>query len=523
MRLRTLFFFATLLLIFDTYATDKLKLELSYAIDLNDEYSFDERSNIPFQDISLEYLNIGYNVHPVWMKVKVYSDSEMPNQFFKIEKTLTDSLSFYKQEEGVWYKQLVGIKVENSDTHPSGYYLPVQLQKGENVFYLKIKSNFSHLYELSITNRGQLEKGDYYQNIKHGLLLGLFIVIVLYNLFLGINLKDSMYAYYALHGLIIMFSLLSLEGFFSQKFMNVSSSYIYLIITLNICLASVVSCWFCIKFLNLKKTNRLFYHIMIALMGVDLVSFLGIFILQQLGYQITYYTLTTVTTVYCIFAFMTGVISYRKGNKVAKFYLMGWTVYFLGIISQAFVLYGILDPTYFNKNFYIIAIISEVLLMSFALADRYKKIRKDQKSLEHTLANKQDNLDVVLLDNIRRQTVQDKLIEQLKEITKSDDIEKGVRSLILDLSQQKNTDVKQLHFQENIEEVDVQFLKRLKQLHPQLTSTELEICSLLKLNYNTKEIASFRQTSEGAVKTNKSRIKKKIGAETTLNDYIMSV
>ncbi|OHX66645.1 7TM diverse intracellular signaling domain-containing protein [Flammeovirga pacifica] len=523
MKICLLFIIVTTFLTFNLQADDIHKIGISYAIDINHEYQFDKRTEIPFQEIHQEYLNLGYHTDAIWIKAEVDVSKSTNEFFFRIDKTLTDSLTFYSQEAGFWKEQLVGIKVENSNTYPSGYYLPVQLNKGHNTFYIRVVSNFSHLYELSLVDRQLIEKFDYRQNLKHGLLLGLFIVIVLYNLFLGVNLKDSIYAYYALHGLIIMLSLLSLEGFFSQKYLNISSDYIYFIITINVCLASVISCWFCIKFLNLRKTNPAFHVIMISMMVLDLASFVGLFIMQKLGYQITYYALTTVTTIYCVFAMLTGLISYRRGNEVAKFYLMGWTVYFIGIISQAFVLYGVISPTYLNKNFYIIAIISEVLLMSFALADRYKKIQKNQRTLKDKIANKQENLDVVLLDNRRRQNVQEKIIDQLKVINKSGEIEKGIKSLILELSHQKISDDKQLHFQENIEEVDVQFLKRLKHMHPQLTSTELEVCSLLKLNYSTKEIASYRQTSEGAVKTNKSRIKKKIGSEVSLNEYVMSV
>ncbi|NLR94392.1 MULTISPECIES: 7TM diverse intracellular signaling domain-containing protein [Flammeovirga] len=516
--------FIFLLFAFSSLGAKNSKLSLSYIWDRNNSIQISTIDEVPFNDVPGHQINLSYSPTPVWIKAEIESD-EVRREFLKFNKTLVDSLTFYHYDaNNQLVSQLGGVKVDNSETNASGFYFPITLHKGSNVFYFRAKNNYSHIYGITLVDHIEIEKTEFIQITKYGILLGIFIVMVLYNVFLSVNLKDSIYGYYALHAFFVLLGALSLEGFFTLKYLNIPAVLLPHIIAVSVCTVSVISCVFCIKFLKLKQTSKLYYMIMRTVMIVDIVIFVFVCTLQAIGFDITYKFLTIMTTVYCFFALATGVKSVQQGNSVAKFYLLGWTVYFLGIISQALIFYGILVQNIVTQNFYLFAIVTEVLLMSFALADRYRQIKIEKKKLSQTLATKQDDLDVVILDNKRRHTVHQNVMLQLKEILNNkENIEKEVRSMVMDLSHQNISDEKQLHFQDNISEVDTFFIKKLKTMHPNLTPAELEICSLLKLNYSTKEIASFRSTSEGAVKVNKSRIKKKLGLETTLNDYIITV
>ena len=69
------------------------------------------------------------------------------------------------------------------------------------------------------------------------------------------------------------------------------------------------------------------------------------------------------------------------------------------------------------------------------------------------------------------------------------------------------------------------FFKYLKINYPQLTANDLKLCACLKLNLDSKEIASLMNLSVRSVENNRSRLRKKFGLEPqqNLNEFIMSI
>lgn len=64
------------------------------------------------------------------------------------------------------------------------------------------------------------------------------------------------------------------------------------------------------------------------------------------------------------------------------------------------------------------------------------------------------------------------------------------------------------------------FNQQLLAIHPQLSHLDLEYCALIKLNFDTKEIAQFKNTSVNSVESRKYRIRKKLGIATHENMYV---
>lgn len=60
------------------------------------------------------------------------------------------------------------------------------------------------------------------------------------------------------------------------------------------------------------------------------------------------------------------------------------------------------------------------------------------------------------------------------------------------------------------EQKHTNFFKKLKEIYPQLTSNDLKLCACLRLNLDSKEIASLMNISVRAVENNRSRLRKKL-------------
>ena len=69
------------------------------------------------------------------------------------------------------------------------------------------------------------------------------------------------------------------------------------------------------------------------------------------------------------------------------------------------------------------------------------------------------------------------------------------------------------------------FFKKLKETYPLLTSGDLRLCACLKLNMDTKDIASLMNLSIRAVENNRYRLRKKLGLQSSqnLNDFFLAI
>lgn len=80
-------------------------------------------------------------------------------------------------------------------------------------------------------------------------------------------------------------------------------------------------------------------------------------------------------------------------------------------------------------------------------------------------------------------------------------------------------------FETRFENVNQEFYDKLLQQFPDLTPTELRLCSFLKLKLTTREIAGLLNRSIGTVDNARSNLRKKMKMETdnTLSDFLLTI
>lgn len=75
------------------------------------------------------------------------------------------------------------------------------------------------------------------------------------------------------------------------------------------------------------------------------------------------------------------------------------------------------------------------------------------------------------------------------------------------------------------EEKHTGFFKKMKALYPQLTNNDLRLCACLKLNLETKEIASLMNLSIRAIENSRYRLRKKLNIQPSqnLNEFFLGI
>jgi len=112
------------------------------------------------------------------------------------------------------------------------------------------------------------------------------------------------------------------------------------------------------------------------------------------------------------------------------------------------------------------------------------------------------------------QSLYNKLLK-FKELTKSDthDLNEVLKSIKSRLIINKDLN----YFNGNVKKINHAFRSNLKETYPCLTTNEIHLACLLRLNLNTKEIAIIKNISPNSVKVLRYRLRKKMDMKTSIN------
>ena len=109
------------------------------------------------------------------------------------------------------------------------------------------------------------------------------------------------------------------------------------------------------------------------MVGYALIALVNLTPMYPLGLGLAQ-MLSLVTCIYFIYA---AVKRYRQGVNSAKFYLIGWTIFLILVMIYILTINGVIPGNFFTTHSIFIGHMTEVLLLSFALADRINILKKE--------------------------------------------------------------------------------------------------------------------------------------------------
>ena len=144
---------------------------------------------------------------------------------------------------------------------------------------------------------------------------------------------------------------------------------------------------------------------------------------------------------------------------------------------------------------------------------KLKRQKLEQEKIERELDYKKSDLRDLGTYLTELKDIQDTISEKLHEIKgqKTEEQKNSIASLLLELNSKIHSQERLQLISESIEQVNEEFHKKLINMYPRLTKTELELCGYFKLNMSNKEISILKGISFDAVKKGRYRLRKKLG------------
>jgi len=140
---------------------------------------------------------------------------------------------------------------------------------------------------------------------------------------------------------------------------------------------------------------------------------------------------------------------------------------------------------------------------------RNDKLRADIRHKSKQLANQ--TMDVLqknrFLTDIKLEMV------ELKKRAQSEEVKSSMRRMIRKIDRNIEDEDTQKVFETNFDQVHENFLRRLREVFPELTAKDLRLCAYLRLNLSSKEIAPLLNISIRGVEISRYRLRKKLNLD----------
>ncbi|SDI57394.1 helix-turn-helix and ligand-binding sensor domain-containing protein [Winogradskyella thalassocola] len=204
-----------------------------------------------------------------------------------------------------------------------------------------------------------------------------------------------------------------------------------------------------------------------------------------------------------------------------------WYLKPLAIVSYfVFALFFIYVLYYFNKKHYKkqqqkLIDNKERELRLEQLENQRQLIQVKNKNLQQNIENKNRELGMATMNLVKR----NELLNNIKgELSKSKTLSEVGKVVKLINSSINDTNDWEL-FEEAFNNVDKDFMKKIKSIHPSITPNDLRLCAYLRLNLSSKEIAPLLNISHKSVEVRRYRLRKKMGLEheQSLSNYIIEL
>lgn len=365
--------------------------------------------------------NLGLTSMPVWFGMRL-SSAEDIRRLLHIAYPPLDWLDIYLVQGDRIVEQVQSGDQRLFSTRPihhRDFLLPLQLEAGVE-YRLFIRVETQGALQLPVT---LWEAHEFLEHTQHSfafqlLFLGIMAALAIYNLLLCFVVRDRAYLWYVVYLASFFWAQLTLRGIGFQYLWPEwpALNNFLLPLLLSVSLAAVG--FFTHSFLDARRYSR-FWSATILSVGWVGVLLTGASLVMP--YNVLISLLLVAVSAGAAIAFSTGCYLWWKGQPLARLYVIAWSAFLLGNVLFNLEKAGLLPFSSFAEHTVQVGTIVQMLLLSFALAQRINLERQQRQKAQERALTIQREATERLEQNVAERTEQlREAYEQLKEISQLD-------------------------------------------------------------------------------------------------------
>lgn len=352
--------------------------DLEYLEDSSRSLVFRSVEKLPFAPVPSAKPSFGYSSSAYWLRFSL--ESTEPREVWIELVSLVDSIEMYAVSPSGGIVRMNTGRMEPLHTRPiahRNFVFPLPLETGKTRVYFRFVSSGSMLFPITVWSREGFRAKDYVEQKVFGLYFGILLALALYNLFLFLSVRDASYIYYVFYVVSFTAFQAAVWGILHELLPS-SGALATMLLPASIGASILFVSGFALEFLRIGSGVRRFCLRALQVLGgvTAVLAFTAPYRIAAQGGVILGITAVVVLTVVSF--------SVLRSFKPARYFILAFAALFVGVGVIALRNLGVLPFSFLTSYSGQIGSVMEVVLLSFALADRINTLKgeKEQAQLE---------------------------------------------------------------------------------------------------------------------------------------------
>ena len=388
-------------------ATEPLKLDVKnfkgQLVGSNFEYLEDKDGKWKINDVvskelssrfkasGKDTLNFGNTKSTYWLRVNVLNPESVDLKWFlELEFVKIDQIRLYIPNHNGGFIEKKGgdfLPFHERDIEHRTFVFPITSKPGESFCYLAVASDGMMRFPLQVWSEKNLHDYITTDTIAWGFFFGILIVMLIYNIFIFLSVRDMSYLNLSLVILSATAMYLASDGTGFQ-FIWPDTPWMTNLNSFFTPLVFAFLYLFVRSFLEVPKYMPKIDKIYIAVIGLSMALSLSYPFLSYLNYQKVFMKYLYQFPVINIMSIVIAVIVLRKGNRAGKFYIIASTFFAVMGSFYIFAFLGIMPDNFITNWGDKIGLVTFLTFLSLGLADKINTLTTELQMLNVNLEAK---------------------------------------------------------------------------------------------------------------------------------------
>jgi diguanylate cyclase (GGDEF)-like protein len=258
------------------------------------------------------------------------------------------------------------------------FLFDIELPPGATqTYYLRFASDGPMDITLALYEPRALAQALGGEQLLYGAFFGGFLVLVLYNFFLSLVVRDRAFYWYLAYAASFGLYFLVFNGLSFQYLWPRSPAWANQSVLVLVALTVLLGLQFTRRFLDSPSTAPRIDRGVVLVQWVAIAALAGAFVLP---YSMMILVLSALTAVGALAILALGVRALRQGFRPARWFLLAWALLLLGVLLANLKNVGLLPHNLLTQSGFQIGALCEMVLLSLALASRVGELQRQSRT-----------------------------------------------------------------------------------------------------------------------------------------------
>lgn len=357
--------------------------QVDYLLDASHDLKLsDVQSSNKWQSIDKNSINLGFIKEAAWFHFELQVENSN-DYILQIPYPILDYLDLYSFVDDELYLEVKtgdARRFESRDVDHVHFIFPYRLDAGQTLsVYLRVDTAGGVDVPLLFSTKAIFQKDDIDNAMFRGAILGVTFLMLFYNGFIFVSLKDRVYGFYVLNLFSHIVNSNAYEGWaFKILWPDTPglNDYVFPIFNGLVLATSIIFMFSLLKGLGSASWYRKYFLVLLA--TVSTFPFLAVL----LPYSIIVPIEVLFTLIVYISSLLLGVYLSYKGDRTAMYFTVAVSLFLVGVVSSNLKALGLLPSNLFTQHAYQIGFFVDMVVLSLALAQKIDIAQKERSSAQ---------------------------------------------------------------------------------------------------------------------------------------------